>query len=79
MKRLTGVSTLWICGLLAVGLLVASDVRRAPDWAYGYLKPLEASDPVAPACPATAKPFPDCAYPAAVSYTHLTLPTIYSV
>jgi cytochrome c553 len=65
MKRLTSVSTRWIFLLLAVGLLVASDVRRGPDWAYGYLKPLEANDLVAPACPATAKPFPDCAYPAA--------------
>ena len=46
------------------GVLGAADTA-SPDWAYGYLKPLEPGDPVAPACAASAKPFPDCAYPAA--------------
>jgi len=64
MKRFTG--TLGVLGLLSVGLLVASDTGlMAPDWAYGYLKPLGPSDPVGPPCPAAARPFPDCAYPAA--------------
>jgi cytochrome c553 len=40
----------------------ASEKGQAPDWAYGYLKALGPNDPVAPPCPATAKPFPDCAY-----------------
>jgi cytochrome c553 len=51
--------------MVAAGWLVAADApQRAPDWAYGYLKPLGPSDPVAPACSAEAKAFPDCAYPA---------------
>jgi cytochrome c553 len=36
-----------------------------PDWAYGYLKPLAPGDQVAPPCPASARGFPECAYPAA--------------
>lgn len=39
--------------------------QTEPDWAYGYLKSLGPNDRVAPPCPATAMPFPDCAYPGA--------------
>jgi cytochrome c553 len=50
---------------LGGGWLTASDAQQAaPDWAYGYLKPLVPGDRTAPPCPAVAKPFPDCAYPA---------------
>ena len=48
---------------LTGSLPAASEKGQAPDWAYGYLKALEPNDPVAPPCPAVAKPFPDCAYP----------------
>jgi len=48
--------------LTAADSLSAFQQQPAPDWAYGYLKPLGPNDPVAPPCPATAKPFPDCAY-----------------
>jgi cytochrome c553 len=54
---------LGIC--LTPGLPGASEKEQAPDWAYGYLKALGPNDPVAPPCPAAAKPFPDCAYPGA--------------
>ena len=55
-----------VVGALAMGCLIAADgPETAPDWAYGYLKPLAPGDRVAPPCPATAKPFPDCAYPSA--------------
>src|SRR5690349_18736111 len=51
--------------LVAAGLLIAADAPQpAPDWAYGYLKPVAAGDAVAPPCPPGAKAFPDCAYPA---------------
>jgi cytochrome c553 len=60
MKSLVAVYVLGIC--LAAGLPAASEQGPAPDWAYGYLKALGSNDPVAPACAATAKPFPDCAY-----------------
>ena len=51
---------------VVVPLLVAFQAGPvAPDWAYGYLKPPAPSDAVAPPCPTTAKPFPDCAYPGA--------------
>lgn len=54
--------------LTGVGLLIAADAPQpAPDWAYGYLKPLTSGDPVAPPCPPAAKAFPDCAYSGAVS------------
>jgi cytochrome c553 len=55
-----------LAAVLATGLLVAADAPQAPDWAYGYLKPVAPGDPVAPPCPAAAKAFPDCAYSAAV-------------
>lgn len=51
--------------LSAALVLPAFQSPSAPDWAYGFLKPLAQGDTVAPACPATAKPFPDCAYPGA--------------
>lgn len=55
-----------ITALMSASSLVAfQSPQAAPDWAYGYLKPLEPGDRVAPPCPAAAKPFPDCAYPAA--------------
>ncbi len=55
-----------VLGLIAACLFAAADSQQAaPDWAYGYLKPLAANDRVAPPCPADAKPFPDCAYAAA--------------
>lgn len=47
--------------VLAAGALVSAQ-NAHPDWAYGYLAPQAATDRVAPPCPATAKPFPDCAY-----------------
>jgi cytochrome c553 len=60
MKQVAGLAV-----LIAAGLLVASDtLESAPDWAYGFLKPLAAGDPAAPACPPGAKGFPDCAYTA---------------
>ena len=61
MKNVVGLAV-----LVAAGLLVASDaLQPAPDWAYGYLKPLAPGDPVAPPCPPATKAFPDCAYSAA--------------
>lgn len=60
MKYVTG-----LAAVVAAGLVVAADApQAAPDWAYGYLKPLAPGDPVAPPCPPTAKAFPDCAYAA---------------
>ena len=54
-------------GITTIGLLAAADgTQPAPDWAYGYLKSLGPKDSVAPPCPPSAKPFPDCAYPAAL-------------
>ena len=50
---------------IAAGIAVAAQSGQpaaAPDWAYGYLGPLTSSDRIAPPCPPTAKPFPDCAY-----------------
>jgi cytochrome c553 len=44
------------------GALVMAQAPAAPDWAYGYLAPLAPGDRLAPPCPPTAKPFPDCAY-----------------
>jgi cytochrome c553 len=63
MKQLAGVLIFGMC--LTPSLPAASDRGQAPDWAYGYLKALGPHDPVAPPCGATAKPFPDCAYPGA--------------
>jgi len=55
-----------VIALATAGVLVAFQSSVAsPDWAYGFLKPLAPGDTVAPACAATAKPFPDCAYPGA--------------
>jgi len=63
MKLLANVLALGICVWMTAGPLAAFQSRQpAPDWAYGYLKPLGASDQTAPPCPPTAKPFPDCAY-----------------
>lgn len=60
MKPSAAVFLLGIC--LAPALSAASEKGQAPDWAYGYFKALGPNDPVAPPCPTTAKPFPDCAY-----------------
>jgi cytochrome c553 len=60
MKPSAAVFLVVLC--LAPSAPAASEKGQAPDWAYGYLKALGANDPVAPPCPATAKPFPDCAY-----------------
>ena len=58
MKKVAGLAV-----FVATGFLVASDaLQPAPDWAYGYLKPLAPGDPVAPPCAPAAKAFPDCAY-----------------
>ncbi len=63
MKRFAG----FTLGIATIGLLVAADrTQPAPDWAYGYLKPVGPQEAVAPPCPPSAKPFPDCAYPAAL-------------
>ena len=63
MKRSAGILILAILSVVTAGLLVAfQEPKPAPDWAYGYLKPLGPGDPAAPPCPATATPFPDCAY-----------------
>ena len=63
MRRFTG----FTLGIVTVGVLLAAErTEPAPDWAYGYQKPLDSKDAVAPPCPATAKPFPDCAYPGAL-------------
>lgn len=58
MKRSLLVASLGLAGWLGA----AGPPSPAPDWAYGYLKPLGPGDRVGPPCPATAKPFPDCAY-----------------
>jgi cytochrome c553 len=63
MKRFASVPALGIFVLMtAVRLPAFQPPDPAPDWAYGYLNPLGPNDRVAPPCPATAKPFPDCAY-----------------
>jgi cytochrome c553 len=63
MKRSAGILILAILSVVTAGLLVAfQEPKPAPDWAYGYLKALGPGDPTAPPCPATATPFPDCAY-----------------
>jgi cytochrome c553 len=62
MKRSVG--TL-ILGMLTAVVVLVAQRPSAPDFAYGYLKPLGPGDPVAPPCAATATPFPDCAYAAA--------------
>lgn len=55
-----------IISLAMAGTLMAFQAQEpTPTWAYGYLNPLAAGEPVAPACASTAKPFPDCAYPGA--------------
>ncbi|MEQ1884245.1 MAG: c-type cytochrome [Bryobacteraceae bacterium] len=46
----------------AAATLAAFQSAPSLEWAYGYLNPLKAGEPVAPACSATSKPFPDCAY-----------------
>lgn len=61
MKRCAGLAAFVI--VVTAVLLVATEAPH-PDWAYGYLKPLGPNDPVAPACPLSVRPFPDCAYPA---------------
>jgi cytochrome c553 len=48
--------------LVAAIVLEAFQAAPSLEWAYGYLNPLKPGDAVAPACPDTAKPFPDCAY-----------------
>lgn len=66
MKRFVLFTALAVLGLLTIGRLLAADASQsAPDWAYGYLKPLAPGDRTAPPCSAAAKPFPDCAYAAA--------------
>ncbi len=59
MKRCAGLAVFVI--VVTAVVLVAAEVRQ-PDWAYGYLKPLGPNDPVAPPCPISVRPFPDCAY-----------------
>ncbi len=64
MKRYAGVLILGSMAVAAAGMAVGAQeaAQAAPDWAYGYLSPLAPGDRVAPPCPPTAKPFPDCAY-----------------
>ena len=50
--------------LLAFQQQLSRDQQAAPDWAYGYQRSLRPGDVVAPPCPETARPFPDCAYAA---------------
>ncbi|PWU06749.1 MAG: cytochrome C-binding protein [Terriglobia bacterium] len=62
-KRVTRILIPPMSALAAVCLLPGADTKRtAPDWAYGYLKPLSPGDTVGPPCPPAAKPYPDCAY-----------------
>ena len=65
MQRATTVLALAVSNFVTASFIVAQPPQPAPDWAYGYLKPLSAGDPVAPPCSKTAMPFPDCAYPGA--------------
>ena len=63
MNRFAAISILGLLNVVTAGRVAAFQERQpAPDWAYGYLKPLAPGDPAAPPCPATATPFPDCAY-----------------
>lgn len=62
MKGRTRLLVLGFVFFLGTGFLAATDIG-APDWAYGYLKPLGSEDRVAPPCPSSVRPFPDCAYP----------------
>ena len=63
MKRRAGVLSLgFVCAVATAAALGAQTTELAPDWAYGYLGPLGAGQPVAPPCPAGTKGFPDCAY-----------------
>jgi cytochrome c553 len=66
MKRIAAVLIRGILAIVTAGvMLTAQEVAQAPDWAYGYLKPVVPGEAVAPACPEGAKGFPDCAYPGA--------------
>jgi len=51
--------------LIAALLVGFEESQPAPAWAYGYLSAFKPGDPAAPPCPASAAPFPDCAYSAA--------------
>jgi cytochrome c553 len=51
-----------VCATIASVTLLSQAGPDAPHWAYGYMKP-PATGESAPACPAAARPFPDCAYP----------------
>ena len=62
MKRYAGVLILSLMAVAAGVLLGAQAPEAAPDWAYGYLAPVEPGDKVAPPCPERPKAFPDCAY-----------------
>jgi cytochrome c553 len=62
MARIAAAMLVVIAGLPTAILLRAQTVPQWPDWAYGYLAPLAPADRLAPPCPETAKPFPDCAY-----------------
>lgn len=72
MRRFRRTVILGLVSALATGILTnaqapspappAPQTTGSPDWAYGYLAPRAAGDRLAPPCPATAKPFPDCAY-----------------
>jgi cytochrome c553 len=64
MRRHASVVIVGLLGVVAAGVVLAAQAAQvAPDWAYGYLKPVAPGEQVAPPCPETAKAFPDCAYP----------------
>ncbi|HEY6361840.1 MAG TPA: c-type cytochrome [Vicinamibacterales bacterium] len=62
MKRYAGVLIVGLLAAVAAGIGLGAQAQEAPDWAYGYLKPVAPGDTLAPPCPETAKPFPDCAF-----------------
>lgn len=65
MRRMAGhVLGALIGAILAGGVSAQPQSPDWPDWAYGYLTPRAAGDPVAPPCPLSARPL-DCRRPSA--------------
>jgi len=67
MNRQIGILALALAGLVISASIAAQHPQPQspdwPDWAYGYLTPLTAGDPVAPPCPLAAMPM-QCRPPA---------------
>src|SRR5687767_11530319 len=63
-KNATVLSLAFLGAAVAYSGLAAQAGHEAPYWAYGYMKPAAPGES-APPCPPNARPFPDCAYPAA--------------